>query len=244
MKQFRTAFALVLAATLVISACGDDDSADQEAIDAVAADLMDDSDFGEIDINKEDAQCAAERIVDGLGADRVEEAGFTGEDPDPDLSEFSEEELGTMASGLEACVDNLEGALTAAVKEGMLEESNAEFPVTDEEADCVAGDLVEALGVERLLVVGATGEGDPFAAGAVTGAEAEAVANGFVDCVDMRQLFVDQFESQGIPAEVADCLAGEIAEDDLRALFTAQFSGEEVDPETLLGSALETCGVQ
>lgn len=244
MTQFKRALGLALAATLAIGACGDDESADQEAIDAVAADLQDDSDFGEIDINEQDARCAAEKIVDGLGAERIEEAGFTGEDPDPDLSEFSEDELATMADGLEACVDDLEGALAAAVKKGMLEESNAEFPITDEQAECVAGDLVDALGVERLLIVGATGDGDPFAAGAVTDSEAEAVANGFVDCVDMRQLFIDQFQSQGIPAEVSECLAGEISEDNLRALFTAQFSGEEVDPKTLLGTALQTCGVQ
>ena len=88
-----------------------------------------------------------------------------------------------------------------------------------------------------------TGDGDPFAEGAISSEEANIVADSFLACIDIRQVFSDQFEAEGVPAETAACLAAGIPEDDLRDLFAAQFAGDAVDPEALLGPTLEVCGV-
>ena len=96
----------------------------------------------------------------------------------------------------------------------------------------------------RLVAVAvASGTGDPFAEGALEPAEAGIVADSFLDCLDIRQVFENQFVAEGVPAEAAACLAREIPDANLRDLFARQFAGDPVQADRLLGSALTTCGL-
>lgn len=249
-------------AALVLGACGGDDdatdvglpateepaasneSADEDSIIAdLAAQLQSDEDLEEVEFSEDEARCAAEAVVDELGADRVADNVLT-EDEDVDITDLADDEIAAIAGAMAACVDGIDIQLAAAVSEGILDSSDETFPIDAAQAECVATAVVDALGVERLLVVGAGADGDdPFAGGAVTAAEGDAIADGFLGCVDIRQVFLDQFRAEGIPEETATCLAGAIDEESLRSLFAAEFTGQDVDPDALLGSALETCGV-
>ncbi len=222
----------------------DDESADDDAVIAdLAAQLQSEEDLEEVDFTEDEALCAAEHVVDELGAERVENAVLT-EDEDADITDLADDEIAAIAGAMDACVDGIETQLAAAVADGILDSSDETFPIDPAQADCVAAAVVDALGVERLLVVGAGAEGDdPFADGAVTPDEGGAIADGFLSCVDIRQVFLDQFRAEGVPEETAICLADAIDEEALRSLFAAEFTGQEVDPDALLGSALETCGV-
>ena len=105
--------------------------------------------------------------------------------------------------------------------------------------------LVDGLGAPRLLVLGAlSGNADPITAGSVSADEVDTVTDAFLGCLDIRQVFHDQFVAQGIPDDTAACLAREIPEQNLHDLFAAQFAGEKVDPNGLLGPALGACGLE
>ena len=73
--------------------------------------------------------------------------------------------------------------------------------------------------------------------------ETETVADAFLGCIDIREVFREQFVTEGVPEETAACLAREIPDDNLRDLFAAQFAGETIDPDQLVGPALEICGL-
>lgn len=246
------------AVALLLGACGDDpaqpdstttsetpvdESADDAVIADLAAQLQSAEDLEEIEFTEDEARCAAEAVVDELGVERVQVAVLT-EDEDADITDLADEEIAAIAGAMDACVDGIDTQLAAAVAVGILESADDTLPIDDAEAECVAAAVVDALGVERLLVVGAGAEGDdPFAGGAVTDEEGSAIADGFLGCVDISQVFLDQFRAEGVPEETANCLASEIDEESLRSLFAAEFTGQDVDPDALLGSALETCGV-
>ncbi len=104
--------------------------------------------------------------------------------------------------------------------------------------------LVKGFGAPQLLVLGAlNADTDPFTAGSMTGDDVDTVADAFLGCLDIRQVFQDQFAAQGIPDDTAACLAREIPEQNLHDLFAAQFAGDAVDPNSLLGPALGACGL-
>lgn len=240
----RAASTLVAAATVasLLVGCGDDSDSDA-VVEALAADLRENDAFGEATIPEEDARCAAEGVVDALGAERVEQVGYARADDEAELGALSEEEIETVARQLIRCIDGVEDVLTDAVTRGLVDDTTVGLPLTDENTDCVARSLLEGLGPERLLAVSITGDGDPFSEAVLTESDAEIVADGFVDCVDLRPVFAARFEDEGLPADVAACLAKEIPADNLRELFAAEFSGQGVDPASLLAPALAACGI-
>lgn len=235
------AVAAVLAAVVLLAACGDDGPSTAEVLGEQIR--LSDA-FGELDLTVEGSLCASEAALTEIGEDEALALGLGEEEVEPDFATVPEAELGAVASAIDGCVDGLDRTLAAALADGITDEPDETLPVTDADAACVADALVGDFGVERLLVLGAvTGEGDPFAGDEIDEGEAERVADAFLGCLDIRSVFVEQFETDGVPADTAACLAQNIPQDTLRQLFTAQFAGRPVDPGTLLGPALELCGL-
>ena len=86
-------------------------------------------------------------------------------------------------------------------------------PFDEEAANCVATGVVEEMGYERLVSLGA---GDPDAASAavfaqMTEDEISAVADVALGCLDMPALFVEQFIAAGLPEAVSICIADGMA---------------------------------
>lgn len=232
----------VLVVATLLTACGDESGSDA-VVEALAADLRQNEAFGEATIAEDDAHCAAERVVDALGATRVEQIGYTDEDEQADLSTLSDDEIETVARQLIRCIDGVDDVLAAAVSRGLVDDTTVGLPLDDENSECVARSLLDGLGAERVLAVSITGDGDPFSDAVLTESDAEIVADSFVDCVDLRPVFAERFQDEGLPSDVADCLAQQIPADNLRQLFAAEFSGRGIDPASLLAPALAACGL-
>lgn len=242
MRRAPTRAGSVLVLVLALAACGAG-SGEEAAVEALATDLRDNETFEEGDISEDEAECAAERVVGVLGVDRVGDVGYTDDGDQADLDALSDDEIGTLARSLARCIDGIDGVLVDAARRTVLDGGRAGLPRTEEDAECVARSLVDGLGVERLLIVNLAADGDLFVEGSLTGAEADTVANGFVDCVDTRAILVEQFEAQDLPRDLATCLAEEIPEESLREFIASEFSGRPVDPESLLEPALGICGL-
>lgn len=113
-------------------------------------------------------------------------------------------------------------------------------PLTRDDAECIAGSFVRALGVERLAELEITPEDfsddeSSFPSG-MTEAEADKVVDGFDDCVGLSSLFLDAIaEDADLAAEDKECLAKAFDDETVRGIFTKLLtSGEdslENDPE-------------
>jgi hypothetical protein len=145
--------------------------------------------------------------------------------------------LGACSSG-----DRSEDELVADLKEGLLEEDTG-FGLTEEEADCAAQGIFDAVGLERAREIDESDNDDL----SLTPDEAELAAQAMVGCANVRPLFVSSFTEAGdVSDESASCLADAITDEQLVALFAAAFSGAdgtEVQSEmtTSITDAMPTC---
>ncbi len=225
---------------VTVGACRENSS----AADRLAEHLRTGRAFTELALTEPESHCAAQAIVDDLGTEQVHGLGLDDPDTEPDFTALPTDALTSVASGVDGCVDRLDAVLTSTIAKGILDRPDETLPVDRDAADCVGQALVDGLGAPQLLVLGAlSGGADPINAGSMSDDEVDTVADAFLGCLDIRQVFQDQFAAQGLPDDTAACLARKIPEQNLHDLFAAQFAGEAVDPNSLLGPALGACGL-
>ncbi len=178
---------------------------------------------------------------DTVDEGRLDELGLTGSETDVDLAGLPDDVLAAIAGALQVCMPDLGPRLTSVIASDIGDRATDTLPVTPEEATCVSDALVTGFGAPRLLVLDLQSGAAGFSLGAVGADDVGTVTDAFVGCVDLRTIVAEQFTKQGITADVAACIAREIPDQNLRTLFAAQFTGDQVDPETLLGPALTAC---
>jgi hypothetical protein len=106
-------------------------------------------------------------------------------------------------------------------------------PFDEEAAECFAQGVVDEIGFERMVTLGAANSGaapeDVFAQ--MSEDEIDTIAGLGLGCLDMHALFVDQFVAQGLPQEVAVCIADGVAGAAfLHDMVVSAMLGDEVDP--------------
>ncbi len=128
----------------------------------------------------------------------------------------------------------------------MRQVEDSEFPIDDEQADCLAPKWVDAIGYETLLeagvtpeVLGGTEDGDDDAdfEDVVDRPRAEKLIAAFGDCgIDLEELFFDGLASDGsaTPDQV-DCLRGRLPDGFVQDLMITSMDGgddalDEDDP--------------
>jgi len=109
----------------------------------------------------------------------------------------------------------------------------ADSPFDEEAAECFAQGVVDEIGFERMVTLGATNPGaapeDVFAQ--MSEDEIDTIAGLGLGCLDMHALLVDQFVAQGLPQEVAVCIADGVAGASfLHDMVVSAMLGDEVDP--------------
>lgn len=110
----RRAFIAAVVLVLAAAACGDDGGADaQPYIDALTEEFQDPEDEGDVPLSEDEAECAAERTVEALGADELEDAGVDPDDladasnpTDLDM-EISEEQARGAAEAVVDCIESI-----------------------------------------------------------------------------------------------------------------------------------------
>ena len=139
-----------------------------------------------------------------------------------------------------------EQAYIESVADAMRAVEDSEFPIDDEQADCLAPRWVDAIGYETLLEAGVTpevlggsedGDLDASFEEVVDRGKAEKLVDAFFDCgLDLEGAFYDGLTSDGstTPAQVA-CLRDRLPDGFIRELMiTSMDGGDEAldaDPE-------------
>lgn len=241
-----------MAGILVTSACGGDDDDNGEAAPttttapadknaqepsgeflhdeeytAVLADSLEDSDSG-FGASADEAACAVDRMVDQIGAQRMQEAGLTEENllsDETTATDLTEEEANQVADALLECID-----FASAVARSFSED------VAADEVSC----LSDRLGDESLLretIVASLLEGDNAT---IDDGTSQQLSDAFFECIDMAQLFIGELKAGGtqLTPEQEACLREAIAANPaVREAFAESFNGGD-DSGEAIGAAV------
>lgn len=125
-----------------------------DLVQAIADDIMVDVDAGDGPVaNREEAECWANGVVDGIGEDRLNELGLTADNVvDPDQLDLTAEEVDVVVDSLFDCAD---------VQQAFADQFAAQFG--EEGANCVAEALDEELVREALSASIAGDDSEPSA---------------------------------------------------------------------------------
>lgn len=143
--------------------------------------------------------------------------------------------LCTLLLTLTACGGGDESQAQESIKASLLDNPDlaAGTELTDEEAGCVSGGMVDDLGVEKLqeykllddnAEVIEDASPDDFAA-----EDADALADTIVGCVDVEELLNEQMGAtmEQMTDEQATCITDAFDEDTIKAIISAGFQGED-----------------
>lgn len=217
---------------LGLGACGGDDGggaqASEEYLDALAESMMASDDGDEpLTTDEDEARCAAERMTEEVGQERLEDAGMTIEalgeaDPLGDGVDLTEAESRQVVDAILECVDlgaSMAGSFTPGdgIPAGATDCLGERFERSDEFRDFLALSLRE---------------GDDAAPPPDF---ADLFSDALFDCIDFGEIF-----AAGLGAELTDdeiaCLDDAIRDsEELRDLMAAEIAGDggsgDVPPE-------------
>ncbi len=121
--------------------------------------------------------------------------------------------------------------LEAAIAAEILAEADDSIPVDADQADCVAGEIVSALGTDRLEELGVTSDSVPAIEDVeFTLDEANSVVDGYADCVDLLELMKQDMAADA-GDEAADCFVDAMGLDTVKAVIASEMAGSEPDSE-------------
>lgn len=172
------------------------------------------------------ALAVAVTLLAGCTADGADDAA-DGSTPAPsttvrpsDTTDETTDET-TTTTEADSGADGEKAAYIDAVADAMREADDSDFPIDDEQSDCLAPKWVDAIGYETLIEVGVTpevlggtedGDDDADFEDVVDRPRAEKLIAAFGDCgIDLEELFYDGLASDGsaTPDQV-DCLRGRL----------------------------------
>jgi len=127
-------------------------------------------------------------------------------------------------------------ALASAIADGMMEGADADSPFDRADAECFGGEVVERMGVDRLVAVGLSLEdvqsgADPGSVD-LSSDDVDQMTDALTACVDFGRLVVDSMVADlTISDSSADCLVAGINEANfLRAFAESSLLDAEIDP--------------
>lgn len=150
-----------------------------------------------------------------------------------------------LTLSLAACGNDDEAQAAEAISASMMEESDEDFPVDQEQADCVGEGMVDRIGVEQLQEYGLLTD-DLEVAGQVTDVtmeeeDADNAADVLVGCVDAQAMLTEQFAADDTMGEQEqECINEVLDNDALTELFSLMFQGREDEAaDNLMGPLME-----
>lgn len=228
-----------------VAACGGE-SDDDDVAQAIATDLRSEQAFAD-DLGDDEARCVGDAIVADLGVDDARALGRPSDQRTDEESEesfdfeaLSDDDVGAIGSAMEDCVGDLDQIVVDLVAMGILDAPDEDFPITDAEATCVGGAVVDEVAFSRLLAIGleTSDDGD---LGALSADEAVVFGAAFADCVDVRTILLDQVADSGAEPDVVECLDDQISDDAIQLLFIDTFAGNEASAEGAFEDAIDAC---
>lgn len=220
---------------LFVSACSNEPSANERAVDAVANDLLRDPVFADYAITPAEADCAGGELVTALGADRVLALGAGTPPLDPE--DLGPDDITAIGTALEQCVPAIDQVIADAIAPGLVAPPTDPIPITAAQADCMATVITAGADLAGLIVLGLQPAGPTPPTLAPD--QATVYATALLDCVDIRPLVLAQITGPGADAATLACVSENISDEALRNNFIANFQGQ--DPGTPFQAAIQTC---
>jgi hypothetical protein len=121
------------------------------------------------------------------------------------------------------------------------------LPLEREEADCIAGDMVDGIGVDGLQEYGLLDEDgsvdEQARAPEMSQEDSQAMVDAMFDCTDVVQAMRDQLATAagGQAPEVQKCLDGALTEQLVRDVLASTFSGDAAEAQRQLMGPLGGC---
>lgn len=150
---------------------------------------------------------------------------------------------------LSSCGGNEEEEARTALSEYLVnQQADGQMMRLDEEqADCIAGDMVDGIGVDQLEEYGILDEDGSVDENAETNAlskdDARIMVDAMFDCTDVMATVEEQLAAAagGQSQEVQECLEEALTEDLVRETLVASFSGNEQEAQQKMTAPLTEC---
>jgi hypothetical protein len=149
-----------------------------------------------------------------------------------------------LSLSLSACGAGDEAQAAEAISASMLEDSDDELSVDEEQADCVGEGLVDEIGIDQLQDYGMLTDDLEVneSVGEVTMEEADAdsAAEVIIGCVDAQTMLTEQMGADGsMTEEQQECMSEALDDEALTEMFSLLFQGKEDEAtDLLLGPAM------
>jgi len=242
----RRGAGVAVAAVLLLSGCGEEQSAQEAMVEGIRTSILRDETFAGYEVGPRQATCVAEATVAGIGVRRLERIGFDADEEtadEVDLRRLRDDEVDVVGEAMEECIDDIDAVLVDTVSASILDDPSSTLPLDEGDARCVAAAVVEDIPASRLIAIGVRGDrtGD---AGALRPAEVDVFASAYTGCIDVRRVLLDGIASAGTADdEVLACLDDQISDETIETLFRAGLAGEDtaVTARELLGPAVDAC---
>jgi hypothetical protein len=144
--------------------------------------------------------------------------------------------LGVLALGLTACGDQEDEAKTS-MSESFQKEDIGGLDVDEQQADCMAGDIVDGVGVEQLQeyeILDEDGKVNEDVENAELSEEdADTVSAALVDCIGAETIVEEQVIQDGMTDGQKECVKDAMGADQLKELISAGFQGAGQDDEAV-----------
>lgn len=114
---------------------------------------------------------------------------------------------------------------------------------TQEDVPCIAGAMVDSIGVDRLEELGTPDEIRNETGGDPTDEELRAGLEAAFGCLDLRGVFQDEFVSRGMTEEEAGCVLDQLSDEQVEDLMAAGLDQDEAAANTILEPAVSACGL-
>lgn len=144
--------------------------------------------------------------------------------------------LAVLSLGLSACGDQEAEAKTS-MSESFQQENVGGLEVDEEQADCMAGDIVDGVGVDQLQeydILNEDGEVNEDVENAELNEEdADTVAGALVDCIGAETIVEEQVLQDQMTGSQQECVKETMGEDQLKELISVGFQGADPDHEAV-----------
>ncbi|MEM9522332.1 MAG: hypothetical protein AAGA37_23710 [Actinomycetota bacterium] len=143
--------------------------------------------------------------------------------------------LVAAACGSDRTTDERAAAIADVIKD------DNEFPLTDDEAECTANNMVDSLDSETIDAIIADVDAD------IEDSEQTVIAmNALFDCIDLEALMIEQLTEDGTSEDEARCIVEAFGEDDIRSLVEmSALPDDQVDDAAamaVVGEMMEIAG--
>lgn len=149
-----------------------------------------------------------------------------------------------LALPLSACGNGDDEKAARSISQELRGDKGSEMALDKKQSDCVAEGFVDEIGTEKLQEYGMLDENleakstDELK---MAEADAEKAATTFEDCAPVKEMMVDAFDQQQMPAKAKDCIEGEMTDEVLHDFLVDLFSGDEKGASEGFGAAVQKC---